>query len=1218
MIPDHDSAKPPPSFMHDMIHTATIELASALARHLPTLGAEWWQKKVVDRLSFQQQRAVEERGLTKLEQLDLAALLRILDQNWYELSSALAWPREGRSWVRELQSVRNRWAHLSASPVPAEDIYRDADTLARVLDMLGASPESVAVVETAKREALTDLATPSDSAPKSTGDPNPSGDPTHTAEQAVKPDGPEITATTPKAATARFKVGDLVGLQSDSGTVLPVTAVMPGDAETRYQVFQDGRQTTYYESQLRPVEPADERSPVSAENLRAYLTGLHLRSPSTANLYSLRSGRVHFVPYQYRPVLRLIRADRPRLLIADEVGVGKTIEAGLIVKELQARTDVSSVLVMCPKALVTERKWFLEMKRFDEHFEALDGRTLRHCLRETGLEGEWPDRYAKAIVPFSLFDSELLFGKEGKRARAGTGLLALDPPPRFDLVIVDEAHHIRNAETYLHQAVRYFCDNAEAAVFLTATPLQLGSPDLFTLLNVLRPDLIIDRPSFEQMAAPNGSINAAIGHCRTGGDRWQEKARECLKVAAQTEWGRLFLRESPAFQDLHDRLAEQRIDDTSRIRIIRSLEELYTFSPIINRTRRRDIGEFATRQPKTLTIEFTPAQRRLHDDLLDVVARILARAHGEQNVKFMMTTIRRQAASCLYGLAPLLRDTLAGQLDSLEAMDGIDGEPHVDAAFLAEIRDDIQALLEKADDLDSVDPKGQAFLGVLRDKERMDNNKALVFSTFRHTLAYVEKHVASAGLRYGLVHGGVGDEDRSELRRRFALPKDDPDALDVLLSSEVGGEGLDFQFCDLLINYDLPWNPMRIEQRIGRIDRYGQQSESVAILNLVTPGTVDADIYERCLLRIGVFHHAVGGSEEILGEIAQEIHNIADSFTLTPEQRAERLQQLGDNTIRQVQEETALENRQAELFGLTVPNSSWRKDIAEAESFWLSPEALQRCVTAYLSSVAETDGGFLLGDKPLKTLRLGQKVRARLLEDFRRQPRSTDPVARQWEKWLKGADPLLPVTFDQRIATAEPKAIYLHVLHPLVRQAARHLECPETVRVRLVAATAVVPPGEYPFAVYQWHKAGIRSDDTLVAVASDPELDDVVLSLLETAADAPAGLPPEEGEIDRLDKRHHDAWRWARANHMAENRELVQHRSQSLDTSHRARCRLLEDQIENATNDRIRRMKEGELARARHDYDRRIADLERLAENADIHATLIVAGLLRTTREDVA
>src|SRR5207245_1444442 len=134
-------------------------------------------------------------------------------------------------------------------------------------------------------------------------------------------------------------------------------------------------------SQLQAARaPSDERRVLTVRELQARLTSLHIISPSTANLFSLRSGRVQFVPYQYRPVLKLIRADRPRLLIADEVGVGKTIEAGLIIKELRARTDISSVLVICRRALVAERKWFTEMKRFDEHFMRLDGPLLRHCL----------------------------------------------------------------------------------------------------------------------------------------------------------------------------------------------------------------------------------------------------------------------------------------------------------------------------------------------------------------------------------------------------------------------------------------------------------------------------------------------------------------------------------------------------------------------------------------------------------------------------------------------------------------------------------------------------------------------------------------------------------------------------------------------------------------------------------------------------------------------
>ena len=118
------------------------------------------------------------------------------------------------------------------------------------------------------------------------------------------------------------------------------------------------------------------------------------------------------------------------------------------------------------------------------------------------------------------------------------------------------------------------------------------------------------------------------------------------------------------------------------------------------------------------------------------------------------------------------------------------------------------------------------------------------------------------------------DEQRYELKRRFELERENPDAIDILLFTEVGSEGLDYQFCDTMINYDLPWNPMRIEQRIGRIDRRGQRSEVVNIYNVITKGTVDADIYERCLMRIGVFENSIGECEEILGGIAAQIERI--------------------------------------------------------------------------------------------------------------------------------------------------------------------------------------------------------------------------------------------------------------------------------------------------------------------------------------------------------
>ena len=1183
--------------MNDLILLATKELNKFLSAKLPALSEDWWDKHVVDRLTFQQQRMVQERNLNSLQQLDFAAFLRVLDQNWYELSNMLDLPREGRKWVKEMQTVRNKWAHLSTQSMPASEIYRDADTLGRLLGMLGAEQDSIEVVESTKADALIIMAGAGKSSLMETSKTSDTTD-NETAKR---------TSTT----ASLFNVGDLVALRSDSNTLMPVIEVVPGGAECRYRVFHNNVKAIYYESQIHvPPTKTEEHKTLSIRELHAYLTSLHLLSPSTANLFSLRSGRVQFVPYQYRPVLKLIRADRPRLLIADEVGVGKTIEAGLIIKELRARMDISSVLIICPKALVAERKWYVEMKRFDEHFTALNGPLLRHCLRETHLDGEWPEQYSKAIVPFSLFDSDLVFGKSGRGNKKDKGLLSLDPPPKFDLVIVDEAHHIRNPETFLHHGVRYFCDNAQAVLLLTATPVQLGSKDLYTLLNVLRPDLVIDHASFEQMAEPNKYINNAVQHCRMALNSWQHDARASLDEVAKTQWGRLFLRESPAFQRIYDQLQDNDLGDADRIGVTHAIEALYTFNPLINRTRRRDIGEFTTRKPETINVEFTPDQKQLHDGILDVISQILSFCHGQQNVKFMMTTIRRQAASCLYGLAPLLRGILAGNLNHIEFMEASDSDTDVDLSFIDEIRNDIEVLLEQARNLDPYDPKIEAFVKVLIDKNKLENNKAMVFSTFRHTLVYLAAHLQDTNLRYGVIHGSIPDEERSDIRRRFALAKEEESAIDVLLSSEVGCEGLDFQFCDFLINYDLPWNPMRIEQRIGRIDRYGQKSETVVIINFVTPGTVDADIYERCLWRIGVFHSAVGGCEEILGEITQELHDIAESFKLTTEERSKRLKQLSDNGIRQISEEQELESKQAELFGLNIPNSSLQDEIDAAETFWLSPSALQTTVTTYLAKKLESETEHLLGEKALKTLRLSQEARNHLLNDYKKLPRSIEPTARDWEKWLKGAQPTLSVTFDQETAADNPQSVHLSVLHPLVRQAARFLDLDEPVYVTLAVNSPELPLGEHHFALYRWRKHGVKPDEALVAVAANPGIETALLNIIQSSTETSHIIVPSAAECDALDIRHHSKWTESRANHIAENRQFVEHRSQSLTVSHRARCKILENQISRATNDKIQLMKESELTRANADFNRRMEEIKEATNSADILAAPVLFGTI--------
>ena len=152
--------------------------------------------------------------------------------------------------------------------------------------------------------------------------------------------------------STEFSPGQIVFLKSNPSTRGAVVAVLPGDPENKINVFVDGTVQSFFASQLQvEVQSKDDSPNLSCDEFHAYLTALQIRTPALSTLYSLNSARVDFIPYQYRPVLKFIKSDRPRLLIADSVGVGKTIEAGLILRELQARAEIKSVLIVCPRPL---------------------------------------------------------------------------------------------------------------------------------------------------------------------------------------------------------------------------------------------------------------------------------------------------------------------------------------------------------------------------------------------------------------------------------------------------------------------------------------------------------------------------------------------------------------------------------------------------------------------------------------------------------------------------------------------------------------------------------------------------------------------------------------------------------------------------------------------------------------------------------------------------
>ena len=1011
---------------------------------------------------------------------------------------------------------------------------------------------------------------------------------------------------------SKFTQGQLVSLKSDSsitGAIVTITQAYP---ETRYQVFTAQGLQSYYESQLISKDASIALETVNAERFHAGLTASLIRNPTISSLYSLNTARIDFIPHQFRPVLKFIRSDRPRLLIADSVGVGKTIEAGLILRELQARRNLDSVLIICPRPLVSERKWEVEMKRFGEDFAPLDGELFRHCIRELDMEGEWPEKYNKAVIPYSIFDEGNLFGKN-----KFPGLMGVTPP-KFDLVIVDEAHHVRNTATYAYRAVNRFCDAAEAVLLLTATPVQLMDDDLFVLLNLLRPDLIIDRNTFHDMAEPNEYINRAASLVRRNKPGWREAAREQLCLARETAWGKKVFRNNPGVQPIFSMLDKDTISLEDRVQLISDIENMHTFSNLISRTRRRDIGEFTIRKPYTVSVCFTPEQAKLHEKILSVIHEILSMVHCTDNTVFMMTTIRRQTASCLFGLIPTLQSLLYRHID--EIIDDDDEAVNMNALTedrgIIAIQGRINEILSMAEALPPDDPKYDALMEIVQ-KKRCDahKNKIMVFSSFKHTLRYLYRRLSECGYRVGMIHGDVPDEERRTLRGRFdpsETPASMPDALDILLFSEVGCEGLDYQFCDCMINYDLPWNPMRIEQRIGRIDRNGQTSESIAIYNMITPGTVDADIYDRCLLRIGVFHSSIGDCEDILGEVTSEVQKLANNFELSDEDRREKLQQMTDNKVRFIREQEALEEKQRDLFGIHVPNSVFDAELKNATNYWLSAENIQNLVLCYLRERLEADMEYILGTKALKKLRLSQKARSALLDDLQRGGLPRNEVNRGWRKWLESGEQLLDITFESSCWKDNPSATLISITHPLARLAAAYFESKGKFVTRLCVVSKAFEAGVYPFAIYQWKLSGEREDVQIVPISANPSLNNALFDLLKQSQgiEPPAGST-EEAQWDDVESIHHEVWFESLKEHKRRTEEMISYKEASLRTSHAARMAVLLDNLENnRDNKKYATMINGKIRIAQEDYEVHMQRLQKARQSADILFELLAYGIL--------
>lgn len=1169
---------------------------------------EWWNTTVRANLSDLQLQKVEQNNVTTLEGLDLQALLCVLKRNLYPLGNYEYFTNYHlmKDAIRQMFEVRNDWAHTTVQVYPLDVIKLDLTRYVDFMELFGGAKNDINEAKEF-RAVVTD---PNHANPIRIPEPS---------DQSAKTVAERIVKQPVKVMADPFIVGAKVFRKNSPAEIGAIISIHGSGSATEYEVmFMDTGFGTYYADQLMLAKATPERCNVSIDELKILLTAQQLCNPTNDQLYSLNAARVDFVPYQFRPALKMIHSERPRILVADSVGVGKTIEAGLILRELQARNeDFESVLIICPKPLVAEHKWRSEMKRFDESFTELDGASLREAINECDKDGAWPAALRKTVLPYSLMTKELLNGKGRQK-----GLLDLEEPIHFDLVIIDEAHHIRHPDTGAYKVARYFTDNADAVVMLTATPVQTDDDDLYTLLNTLRPDVILDKKTFKEMQEPNAEINAAARLIRHQTENWRSEAANHLSCAAQTSWGRSVIEDNPTYKKVMAQLKSAgQLNRTTRVEILQDVESLHSFAGMINRTRRQDIqNDFCVRRPQSISVHFTPEQQALYDALMEFESHALSYLHNNVPLEFMMSTLMRQASSCIFGLAPLLKGMVSRRLgDILSDYCGEDGNITVsdlENIKMGQLEEEFRAMAERvielSENLPQTDEKLDRLLEVVENKSRQENNKIILFSSFRHTLRYVERHLMEKGYRVAQVNGSVKDEERLALRQRFELPAENENALDILLFTEVGCEGLDYQFCDFMINYDLPWNPMAIEQRIGRIDRRGQKSDTVIICNLVTEGTIDAKIYHRCLERIGIFESSIGECAGILGDMTQQINRTVFDPTLTQQEREEKIEKIADNEVSRANEMKKLENESKELFGIDISGYVLDRSVTEAENPWIGEQYIQALVTEYFNRVLGEKKNYIQGEGVHKVLTLSGENRAILKKALRSSNMKKSAMYNQWLAYLKGSDTRISVTFDQEEASRDRNAIFFTAVHPLVKMAAAELHKKNEVYIELLADKEdyPVPCGDYPFLIEERKIIGMRKEVKIVPIS---EIDLSVLDfcdLLETADYRKVPDDCTEAQWDKLSQFRHEQWQQAVAQIKVDVREKCDYQRAAVLKSYQFRREDLSMRIQSVEDANIRRMYESQLRSLEDNKNVRLRELNDIQERATVEENTLVKGII--------
>ena len=713
-------------------------------------------------------------------------------------------------------------------------------------------------------------------------------------------------------------------------------------------------------------------------------------------------------PYQLEPLRRALAAPRTNLLLADDVGLGKTIEAGLVIEELLLRHRARSVIVVCPPSLAL--KWRDEMReKFGLDFVIVDSARMAADRRTYGLAANPLRLHPRVIVSMAWLPGvraqRLLREVLADAERPGTARRYA-----FDVLVVDEAHHVAPAaptaagggrgyavDSQRTRALRRLADKCEHRLFLSATPHN-GYTESFTALLEM-----IDSRRFARGA---------------------------------------------------------------------SIDEGALAEVTVRRLKSQIAGkDFRSRRVKPLLYEASPEEERAYADL-DELLRSSGRAQGRRSLDIAALLLKKRFLSSPWAFARTLENYLdqslpGGALDDeyddyyTEVMgsgqadeeEGLVAQPELDTLLATRGSDPLSAATrEQLEELSRwargyqfrPDSRLEALVDMLDAVCRPDgstwtNERVVVFTEYADTLEWIVSVLRQQGYderRLAVIRGSTPAEEREDVRARFNADPVEEDVR-VLIATDAAGEGIDLQaHCHRLVNFDIPFNPSRLEQRVGRIDRYGQREDPEIRYPVPAGGG-------------GLY----AGHQEFLGRLAEKIateaRDLGEVNPLIDEQITERF--LGRSPRRargRGRDEKAIDSALAGSGRLNQQLTTLARGYEDRKAaMHLTPRAGRRVV----------DEALRMTHQPLL-----DEVGSELTDT---QVFAVPDLARSWQDAVAGLSTRLrpgelrPITFDEE-AGRIPGIVHVHLGHPLMRKATRILRANLfSPRSEVSRVTAVVLPG---------------------------------------------------------------------------------------------------------------------------------------------------------------